>query len=118
MRHGITRSDFLLGALARLAASGAAAGLGPGVLAQQLSRGTWPAGQEPSLLDLEFRSVEQFRPFELLPQAFVQVHEQFGDRAAGWSSVTGSNFEIDAAQFIRMPGRLRMVSSRPEPTLA
>ncbi len=115
MKLGITRLDFLRGAVAGLATTAAAPGWGVDAVAQLAPR---PAGRPaPSLLDLEFSIVEQFRPFDLLPQGFVQVHEQFREASVRRLRRTGLQSEGASAQMTLSPGRLRLVSSRAEPTL-
>jgi hypothetical protein len=115
MKLGITRLDFLRGAVASLATTAAVPSWGADAVTQLAPR---PANRlAPSLLDLEFSIVEQFRPFELLPEKFVQVHEQF--REAGLRGLTRMGLPSDGelAQMTLSPGRLRLTSSRAEPTL-
>jgi hypothetical protein len=115
MKLGITRLDFLRGAVASLATTAAAPSWGADAVAQLAPR---PAGRlEPSLFDLEFSIVEQFRPFDLLPKGFVQVHEQFREASLRRLMRTGLQSEGALAQMTLSPGRLRLTSSRAEPTL-
>jgi hypothetical protein len=69
MKLGITRLDFLRGAIASLAT----AAVSPSRAADAIAQLALPpaARLAPSLLDLEFSIVEQFRPFDLLPEGFV-----------------------------------------------
>ena len=75
MKLGITRLDFLRNSIASLATTA----ISPGWAADAIAQLAPPSAERlaPSLLDLEFSIVEQFRPFDLLPERFVQVHEQF-----------------------------------------
>ena len=110
MTAGITRSEFWRGALASWAAA-AASGRATGALAQLAPNPATPPALSP--LDLAFTTVERFRPFDLLPQPFVQVDEQFLRRAPA----TGLHPQGDPARIVHQPGSLRMASSRAEPTL-
>jgi hypothetical protein len=115
MKLGITRLDFLRGAIASLAT----AAVSPSRAADALAQLALPpaARLAPSLLDLEFSIVEQFRPFDLLPEGFVQVHEQFREASLRRLTRTGLQSEGAPAQMSLSPGRLRLTSSRAEPTL-
>jgi hypothetical protein len=115
MKLGITRLDFLRGAIASLAT----AAVSPSRAADAIAQLALPpaARLAPSLLDLEFSSVEQFRPFDLLPEGFVQVHEQFREASLRRLTRTGLQSEGAPAQMSLSPGRLRLTSSRAEPTL-
>jgi hypothetical protein len=115
MKLRITRLDFLRGAIASLATTAVSPSWSADAIAQLAPR---PAERlEPSLLDLEFSIVEQFRPFDLLPEGFVQVHEQFREANLRRLTRTGLQSEGDPAQVALSPGRLRLTSSRAEPTL-
>jgi hypothetical protein len=115
MKLGITRLDFLRGAIASLAT----AAVSPSRAADAIAQLALPpaARLAPSLLDLEFSIVEQFRPFDLLPEGFVQVHEQFREASLRRLTRTGLQSEGAPAQMSLSPGRLRLTSSRAEPTL-
>jgi hypothetical protein len=115
MKLGITRLDFLRGAIASLAT----AAVSPSRAADAIAQLALPpaARLAPSLLDLEFSIVEQFRPFDLLPEGFVQVHEQFREANLRRLTRTGLQSEGAPAQMSLSPGRLRLTSSRAEPTL-
>jgi hypothetical protein len=115
MKLGITRLDFLRGAIASLAT----AAVSPSRAADAIAQLALPpaARLAPSLLDLEFSIVEQFRPFDLLPEGFVQVHEQFREASSRRLTRTGLQSEGAPAQMSLSPGRLRLTSSRAEPTL-
>jgi hypothetical protein len=115
MKLGITRLDFLRGAIASLAT----AAVPPSPAADAIAQLALPpaARLAPSLLDLEFSIVEQFRPFDLLPEGFVQVHEQFREASLRRLTRTGLQSEGAPAQMSLSPGRLRLTSSRAEPTL-
>jgi hypothetical protein len=115
MKLGITRLDFLRGAIASLAT----AAVSPSRAADAIAQLALPpaARLAPSLLDLEFSIVEQFRPFDLLPEGFVQVHEQFREARLRRLTRTGLQSEGAPAQMSLSPGRLRLTSSRAEPTL-
>jgi hypothetical protein len=115
MKLGITRLDFLRGAIASLAT----AAISPSRAADAIAQLALPpaARLAPSLLDLEFSIVEQFRPFDLLPEGFVQVHEQFREASLRRLTRTGLQSEGAPAQMSLSPGRLRLTSSRAEPTL-
>jgi hypothetical protein len=115
MRLGITRLDFLRGCAASLAITAVSPSWAADAIAQLSPR---PAERpEPFLLDLEFSIVEQFRPFDLLPEKFVQVHEQFREASLGRLMRMGLQSDSDPAQMTLSPGRLRLTSSRAEPTL-
>jgi hypothetical protein len=115
MKLGITRLDFLRGAVASLATTAVSPSSAADAIAQLAPR---PAERlEPSLLDLEFSIVEQFRPFDLLPEGFVQVHEQFREASLRRLTRTGLQSEGAPAQVTLSPGRLRLTSVRAEPTL-
>jgi hypothetical protein len=115
MKLGITRLDFLRGAVASLAPTAAAPGWGADAVAQRAPR---PAERlAPSLLDLEFSIVEQFRPFDLLPEGLVQVHEQFREASLRRLMRMGLQSDGAPAQMTLSPGRLRLTSFRVEPTL-
>ncbi len=115
MKLGITRLDFLRGAAASLATIAASPSRAADAVPRLPPR---PAERlEPSLLELEFSMVEQFRPFDLLPERFVQVHEQFREASLTRLMRTGLQPEGDPAQISHSPGRLRLASSRAEPTL-
>ena len=115
MKLGITRLDFLRGAIASLAT----AAVSPSRAADAIAQLALPpaARLAPSLLDLEFSIVEQFRPFDLLPEGFVQVHEQFREASSRRLTRTGLQSEGAPAQMSLSPGRLRLTSSQAEPTL-
>jgi hypothetical protein len=115
MKLGITRLDFLRGAIASLAT----AAVSPSRAADAIAQLAPPSAARlaPSLLDLEFSIVEQFRPFDLLPEGFVQVHEQFREASLRRLTRTGLQSEGAPAQMSLSPGRLRLTSSRAEPTL-
>jgi hypothetical protein len=115
MKLGITRLDFLRGAIASLAT----AAVSPSRAADAIAQLALPpaARLAPSLLHLEFSIVEQFRPFDLLPEGFVQVHEQFREASLRRLTRTGLQSEGAPAQMSLSPGRLRLTSSRAEPTL-
>jgi hypothetical protein len=115
MKLGITRLDFLRGSIASLATTAASPSWAVDAIAQLAPR---PAERlEPSLLDLEFSIIEQFRPFDFLPEKFTQVHEQFREAALRRFTITGGQSKGDLAQMTLSPGRLRLTSSRAEPTL-
>jgi hypothetical protein len=115
MKLGITRLDFLRGAIASLATAAVSPSRAADAIAQLAPP---PAARlAPSLLDLEFSIVEQFRPFDLLPEGFVQVHEQFREASLRRLTRTGLQSEGAPAQMSLSPGRLRLTSSRAEPTL-
>ena len=115
MKLGITRLDFLRGAIASLATAAVSPSRAADAIAQLAPP---PAARlAPSLLDLEFSIVEQFRPFDLLPEGFVQVHEQFREANLRRLTRTGLQSEGAPAQMSLSPGRLRLTSSRAEPTL-
>jgi hypothetical protein len=115
MKLGITRLDFLRGAIASLAT----AAVSPSRAADAIAQLAPPSAARlaPSLLDLEFSIVEQFRPFDLLPEGFVQVHEQFREASLRRLTRTGLQSEGAPAQMSLSPGRLRLTSSQAEPTL-
>jgi hypothetical protein len=115
MKLRITRLDFLRGAIASLAT----AAVSPSRAADAIAQLALPpaARLAPSLLDLEFSIVEQFRPFDLLPEGFVQVHEQFREASSRRLTRTGLQSEGAPAQMSLSPGRLRLTSSQAEPTL-
>jgi hypothetical protein len=115
MKLGITRLDFLRGAIASLAT----AAVSPSRAADAIAQLAPPSAARlaPSLLDLEFSIVEQFRPFDLLPEGFVQVHEQFREASSRRLTRTGLQSEGAPAQMSLSPGRLRLTSSQAEPTL-
>src|SRR3712207_5908542 len=115
MKPGITRLDFLRGAIASLATTAASPGRAADAVAQLAPR--LAERLNPSILDLEFSIIEQFRPFDLLPKAFVQVHEQFREAGLRRLMRTRLHSEGDPAQITHSPGRLRLTSSRSEPTL-
>jgi hypothetical protein len=115
MKLGITRMGFLRGSIASLATTAASPSWAVDAIAQLAPR---PAERlEPSLLDLEFSIIEQFRPFDFLPERFIQVHEQFREAALRRFTITGGQSKGDLAQMTLSPGRLRLTSSRAEPTL-
>ena len=115
MKLGITRSDFLRAAIASVATVAVAPSRAADAIAQLAPPS---AGRPaPSLLDLEFSIVEQFRPFELLPEVFVQVREQFREASVRRLMRRGLQSEGTPAQMTLSPGRLRLTSSRAEPTL-
>jgi hypothetical protein len=115
MKLGITRLDFLRGSIASLATTAASPSWAVDAIAQLAPR---PAERlEPSLLDLEFSIIEQFRPFDLLPERFIQVHEQFREAALRRFTIRGGQSKGDLAQMTLSPGRLRLSSSQAEPTL-
>ncbi|HLM41263.1 MAG TPA: hypothetical protein VK434_16935 [Microvirga sp.] len=115
MKLGITRSDFLRGAIASVATAAVSSSRAADAIAQLAPPS---AGRPaPSLLDLEFTIVEQFRPFDLLPEVFVQVREQFREASVRRLMRTGLQSEGTLAQMTLSPGRLRLTSSRAEPTL-
>jgi hypothetical protein len=115
MKLRITRLDFLRGAIASLAT----AAVSPSRAADAIAQLAPPSAARlaPSLLDLEFSIVEQFRPFDLLPEGFVQVHEQFREASSRRLTRTGLQSEGAPAQMSLSPGRLRLTSSQAEPTL-
>jgi hypothetical protein len=115
MKLGITRLDFLRSSIASLATTAISPSWAADAIAQLAPR---PAERlEPSLLDLEFSTVEQFRPFDLLPERFVQVHEQFREVGLRRRTRMGLQSDGDPAQITLSPGRLRLTSSQAEPTL-
>jgi hypothetical protein len=115
MKLGISRLDFLRGAIASLATTAASPSWAADAVARLSPR---PAERlEPSLLELEFSIVEQFRPFDLLPERFVQVHEQFREASSTRLMRTGLQPDGDPARITHSPGRLRLTSSGSEPTL-
>jgi hypothetical protein len=115
MKLGITRLDFLRGTIASVAT----AAVSPSRAADAIAQLALPpaARLAPSLLDLKFSIVEQFRPFDLLPEGFVQVHEQFREASLRRLTRTGLQSEGAPAQMSLSPGCLRLTSSRAEPTL-
>jgi hypothetical protein len=115
MKLGITRLDFLRGTIASVAT----AAVSPSRAADAIAQLALPpaARLAPSLLDLKFSIVEQFRPFDLLPEGFVQVHEQFREASLRRLTRTGLQSEGAPAQMTLSPGCLRLTSSRAEPTL-
>jgi hypothetical protein len=115
MMLGITRLDFLRGAATSLATTAVSPSLAVGAIAQLSPRA--PERSEPSLFDLEFSIVEQFRPFDLLPEKFVQVHEQFREGSLGRLTRMGLQSDGNPARMTLSPGRLRLTSSQAEPTL-
>jgi hypothetical protein len=114
MKRGITRSDFLRGAIASLATTAAPPGWADVIARHSPSSAERP---QPSLLDLEFTILEQFRPFDFLPGRFVQIHEQFRKASLTPSMLAGLQSEGHPAQITHTPGRLRLTSFRTEPTL-
>jgi hypothetical protein len=115
MKLGITRLDFLRGSIASLATTAASPSWAADAIAQLAPR---PAERlEPSLLDLEFSIIEQFRPFDLLSERFTQVHEQFREATLRHFTGTGVQSDGDLAQMTLSPGRLRLTSSQAEPML-
>lgn len=110
MKPGITRAEFVRGALATWAAGTAAP-----IRAQPLVRPE--PGPGPSLLDLDFSAVAQFRPFDLLPDAFAQVGERFPGAFSGRLAAMPLQAEGTPAEVSPGAEGLRMLSSRLEPTL-
>src|SRR3712207_1164004 len=103
MKLGITRLNFLRGSIASLATTAASPSWAADAITQLAPR---PAERlEPSLLDLEFSIIEQFRPFNLLPERFTQVHEQFRETALRPFTGTGVQSDSDLAQMTLSPGR-------------
>ena len=114
MKRGITRSDFLRGTIASLATTAASPGWADVIAQHSPSSAERP---QPSLLDLEFTILEQFRPLDFLPGRFVQIHEQFRKASLTPSMLSGLQSEGHPAQVTHTPGRLRLTSFRTEPTL-
>ncbi len=113
MTDGFTRADFLRAGLATLA-TGAAAPLFASTGTPRPVRHKGPPSQ-PSLLDLVFEPIHQFRAFDLLPREFLQVEERFEGTALSPSLEALSKGA--PARLTLQNGRLSIVSSQAEPTL-
>lgn len=84
VRHAVSRAAFLRGTMAATLA----AALGPRLLGGGADAAE-AASVSPALspLQLGFSIIEQFRPFDLLPERFVQVNERFDGKAAGFAEL-------------------------------
>jgi hypothetical protein len=102
MKLGITRLDFLHGCAASLAITAVSPGWAADAIAELSPH---PAERpKPTLLNLEFSIVEQFRPFDLLPEKFIQVHEQFREATLRRLTRMGLPSDGDPAQVTLSPG--------------
>jgi hypothetical protein len=116
--RGLSRAAFLRGALAAALAAAGSRFLAPSAALAESAIGAAAVDPALSPLDLRFTTIEQFRPFDLLPLRFVQVHERFdGAGVAPRYAGTGLQAGGRPAEVDQVGRALRLRSSADAPTL-